>query len=508
MFTVEDVNSVLLTDRVNDFHSINTSLRGGLDYVLLDFVKVRKVNGGFSFTVDNSLWCGGFYLTDVSGEYIPLTSSDYSYSDGVLSVDTDETDVVLWLYCSSFFTTFSLQYLDCLLNSLMSVVNEVNVTTDDFTSLNGTAITDSDISVSGEVVTCRSNTFYKSIVELSDVAMISVDTATLIAGSPSQTITLNSSEDISGVTIQYGNTSEFVEFTESTGSFTADLSEHLTTDDFLFRAILNGIVFDLSVPVQILGINNESKLQQALSSKIRIIIFTNTHYTSSVPVFNIDYDLTILCNGNSIGGVYRIKDGVNCVFDNFYHTGHGIEFDIGENVDLTFRNCLFGTAYGKDYSILFANEDIDNTHSRILIDNCKFRACDAPVIIFDGELNIIDSNFEFPVIGSRTTVFEPSFIHMTGGKLTIHNTVFKTMNTNSSAISLSGYNLADILLSEDTVFNGVNATELSKGNPSLQQYGITSQMNVNYQNGDETVHLTDGFYVAVEDKKIKNIKED
>lgn len=90
----------------------------------------------------------------------------------------------------------------------------------------------------------------------------------------------------------------------------------------------------------------------------------------------------------------------------------------------------------------------------------------------------------------------------------MHNTVFKTMNMDGSAKSMGGYNLACILLGEDTTFNGVNATELSKGNPSLNQAGITSTMNVNYQNGGETVHLTDGFYIAVEDKKIKNIKED
>ena len=296
MFTVEDVNSVLLADKVNDFHSVNTSLRGGLDYVLLDFVKVRRTVNGFSFTVDNSLWSGGFYLTAVSGEDIPLTSSDYSYSDGVLSVTVDETDVVLVLYCSSFYTVFSLQYLDCRLDSLMSVVNEINLTVDDFTSLNGTAITDSDISVSDSVVTCRSNTFYKGIVELDDVATIIVDTDSLIAGSPSQTVTLLSSEDISGVTVKYDNVSEFVEFTDNTGSFQVDLSEHLTTDDFVFKALFKGIVFNLSAPVSILTVNSSSALKQALSLKIGIIE-VNHYIESDDNVYEIDYDLTLICNG-------------------------------------------------------------------------------------------------------------------------------------------------------------------------------------------------------------------
>ena len=515
MFTVEDVNSVLLNDKVNDFHSINTSLRGGLDYVLLDFVKVRKTNSGFDFTVENSLWSGGFYLTDVSGEYIPLTSSDYSYSNGVLSVDIDETDVVLVLYCSSFFTTFSLQYLDCLLNSLMSVVNEVNVTTDDFTSLNGTAILDSDISVSGEVVTCRSNTFYKGIVELNDVAMINASTDTLIAGSPSQTITLTSSEDIAGVTVQYGNVSEFVEFTNGTGSFTADLSEHLTTDDFLFRAILNGIVFDLNIPVTILTVSNSTELQQALTSKIKIINVSGEQ-TYGNPTFEIDYDVTIRCTSGGtrgIGGTYKIKDGVTFTLNNYLKTlTTYVVFDVGENTNITFTNCSFNHNYG-ELSIIFSNEDLENTNSKILLDNCRFYQCDAPVIFFDGELEIRNSTFQYPIISSRTPIFEPCFIHLTGGKLTMYNTEFITgtynvIPPNLRPIDLEGYNLACILLGEDTTFNGINATALSKGNPSLTQYGITSQMNVNYQNGDETVHLTDGFYVAVEDKKIKNIKED
>ena len=284
MFTVEDVNSVLLNDKVNDFHSIDTSLRAGLDYVLLDFVKVRKSVSGFSFDVDNSLWTGGFYLTDTAGEYISLTSSDYTYSDGVLSVATQESDVVLVLYCSSFYSVFSLQYLNCRLDSLMSVVNEINVTAEDFISLNGTAITDSDISVTGEVVTCRSNTFYKGIVELDDVAMINASTDTLIAGSPSQTITLTASEDIAGVTVKYGNVSEYVEFDESTGSFNADLSEHLTTDDFIFKVVLSGIVFELSVPVSIIEVTSHNSLKQAIDSKIRIIRIIKSFEVVAVPV--------------------------------------------------------------------------------------------------------------------------------------------------------------------------------------------------------------------------------
>ena len=511
MFTVEDVNSVLLCDRVNDFHSVNTSLRGGLDYVLLDFVKVRRTVNGFSFTVDNSLWSGGFYLTTVSGEYIPLTSSDYSYSDGVLSVTVDETDVVLVLYCSSFYTVFSLQYLDCRLDSLMSVVNEINLTVDDFTSLNGTAITDSDISVSDSVVTCRSNTFYKGIVELDDVATIIVDTDSLIAGSPSQTVTLLSSEDISGVTVKYDNVSEFVEFTDNTGSFQVDLSEHLTTDDFVFKALFKGIVFNLSAPVSILTVNSSSALKQALSLKIGIIE-VNHYIESDDNVYEIDYDLTLICNGQEISDKFKIKEGVTFVVDEIYRGVDPLEFEVGENTNVTFKNCTFLEPYPPiGRSIIFANEDLTNTNSKILIDNCTFVKCEFPVIFFDGELEIKDSIFQLPLLTEDTNVFEPCFIHMTAGELTIHNTLFQTMNTvppNPRPINLGGYNLACILFGEDTTFNGVNATEISKGAPSLTQYGITSEMNVYYDNGGETVHLTDGFYVAVEDKKIKNIKED
>lgn len=494
MFTVEDVNSVLLTDNVNDFHSVNTSLRAGLDYVLLDFVKVRKTVNGFSFTVENSLWSGGFYLTTTTGEYISLSSEDYSYSEGVLSVVTDETDVVLVLYCSSFYTVFSLQYLDCRLDNLFSVVNEINLTVDDFTSLNGTAITDSDISVSDSVVTCRSNAFYKGIVELSDVAMISVDTDTLIAGSPSQTIELVSSEDISGVTVKYDNVSEFVEFTDNTGSFQVDLSEHLTTDDFKFKVVLNGIVFNLSAPVSILNINSVASFNQAITSKIRIINLSRSIVGDNS--CEIDYDLTITGENVGLSGVFEIKEGVNLLIDSV----RDFNLDVGENTNITLKN--------SQPASIFANEDLDNTNSKILMDNCIVSWGIAPIILFDGELEIINSTFQYPAITSGTSILEPCFIHLTAGEITIHDTQFKTMNQNGSAKNLSGYNLASLLLSEDTIFNGVNATEVSKGNPSLTQYGITSQMNVNYQNGDETVHLTDGFYVAVEDKKIKNIKED
>lgn len=509
MFTVEDVNSVLLVDRCNGYHCIDTSLRGSLDYVLLDFVKVKKTGTGFSFSVDNSLWCGGFYLTTTAGEYISLSSGDYSYSGGLLSVTTNETDVVLVLYCSSFYDLFSVQYLNCRLESLSSVVDLVSVTVDDFSSLDGTPISSGDISVSDSVVTCRNNSFYKDIVVLPELPVITVGSDGLVAGSPVQTVELVSSEDINGVTVEYGNVKEYVEFTESEGSFNVDLREHLTATPFNFRVLFKGIVFELSVPVSIIEVTSPNSLKQAIDSKIRIIrMIRDFQAGDSVLVYEIDYDLTLLSNNYRCFGVFKIKEGVTFVADNLTFKDRDYNFDIGENTNVTFKNCQFRTGRSNE-TIIFANEDLEDTNSKILIDSCRFYDCDAPAILFDGELEIRDSLFLIPRIPENTSIMEPCFIHMTAGKLTIHNTRFDTAtDTIERVISLEGYNLATILLGEDTTLNGTPALEVTKGNPSLQQYGITSTMNVNYQNGGETVHLTDGFYIAVEDKKIKNIKED
>ena len=511
MFTVEDVNSVLLNERVNGYYELDTGLISTASYSFCtyDFIKVSKSGNNWSFTVDSELWTGGFYIKKSNGDYVSLSSNDYSYSNGVLSISTSLSKFVLVLYLSSFYSSFSLQYLNCRLDSLYSVIDTVSVGTDDFTSLNGSAISSGDISVSDTVVTCRSNTFYKDIVELNDIPLISVaNESSLIAGSPTQTVLLSSSEDITGVTVQYGNVTKYVEFEDDTGSFDVDLSEHLTTTPFVFKCTVNGIVFNLTVPVEIIGVNNVSKLQQALASKIGIIRFTaESSSLAPLPVFDIDYDTRILCDNYYINGIYQISDGVNFVLENYYQDGDTLQFDIGENVNVTFTNCSFGNI-NRTYLIL-ANEDIENTNSKILIDNCILEGGRAPLILFDGELNIRDSTFGYTLISSgNTSIFEPYFIHMTGGELTITNTEFKTMLINGNAQSLSGYNLASILLSEDTSFNGVPATELDRGHPSLNKYGITSEVNVNYANGDETLQLTDGFYIAVEDKKIKNIEEE
>ena len=506
MFTVEDVNSVLLSDRCNGYHCIDTSLRGSLDYVLLDFVKVKKTLNGFEFSVDNSLWCGGFYLTTTAGEYISLGSGDYSYSGGLLSVTTNETDVVLVLYCSSFYDLFSVQYLNCRLESLSSVVDLVSVTVDDFSSLDGVPVSSGDISVSGSVVTCRNNTFYKDIVELPELPVITVGSDGLVAGSPVQTVELVSSEDINGVTVEYGNVKEYVEFSEGSGSFRVDLREHLTATPFNFRVLFKGIVFELSVPVSILEVNSSDSFTRALASKIGIIKLTDSIGEAYYPVYEIDYNLTLLGGNNYIADCYmKIKEGTTVVF-NYIDLRGEMEFDVGENTDVTFKDCYFYTE-SITSSIIFSNEDLEDTNSKILIDNCTFDNFDPPVIFFDGELEIINSTFLNPSFNERISIMEPCFIHMAAGKLTIHNTEFRE-HYNGNALRLKGYQLANILLGEDTTFNGTPALEVTKGNPSLQQYGITSTMNVNYQNGGETVHLTDGFYIAVEDKKIKNIKED
>ena len=522
MFTVEDVNSVVLEDKVNGYHVVDTSLRGSRGVVVVDFVKVRKVSGGFSFEVVSSLWTGGFYLTKLNGDYISLSSNDYSFTGGVLSVTTGESDVVLVLYLSSFYSSFNLQYLNCRLESLCSVVDAVSVGTDDFSSLNGTVISSGDISVSGGVVTCRSNTFYKGIRELMDIPKIEIETAAyptdLFAGGKHQMITLYhliEGEDSLDILVTYKQEEYPLHFDEEHElvSFYVDLRDHLTNTPITLKVTGDEWEYYLKVPVRYYGTDPTDSISTALAQEIPIISPQLEWGITSLTT--IDYNVTfkdgyLLFGGN---GRFLVKPDCKITIDNmslmFDSDCNYPFFILDENTETNIQNTRFGDVTGYNPNIhngfIMANEDITNLNSTLNITGCTFRRCEAPNIVFDGTLNITDTTFTCTT-GGNGNVMEPAFIHLVNGEANIEDTSFAYYG--GEGVVVEGYNICNLLLGEDTRFNKIPSEEVSKNKPSLNQYGITSEINTDYQNGEDTIHLTDGFYVAVEDKKIKNIKED
>ena len=109
MLTVEDANSVLehFGKAVLDYYTLDTRLLTDSDWFAYDFITVSKSSGSFSFSINNGLWTGGYYITtninnptvtgDENGltvtgnglEYVLLVlelSSDFSFNGTVFEL--------------------------------------------------------------------------------------------------------------------------------------------------------------------------------------------------------------------------------------------------------------------------------------------------------------------------------------------------------------------------------------------------------------------------------------
>ena len=112
MLTVEDANSILehFGKAVLDYYSLDTRLLSGGDLFAYDFITIVQGDDLLSFTIDNRLWTGGYYINDCNISNYTVTS------DGNTLIVSGQglSYVVLTLELSSDFlfdgTTFELEY--------------------------------------------------------------------------------------------------------------------------------------------------------------------------------------------------------------------------------------------------------------------------------------------------------------------------------------------------------------------------------------------------------------
>jgi len=111
MLTVEDANSVLehFGKAVLDYYTLDTRLLTDSDWFAYDFITVSKSSGSFSFSINNGLWTGGYYITTNINN--PTVTGD---ENGLTVTGTGLEYVLLVLELSSDFsfngTVFELPY--------------------------------------------------------------------------------------------------------------------------------------------------------------------------------------------------------------------------------------------------------------------------------------------------------------------------------------------------------------------------------------------------------------
>ena len=107
--TVEDINSVFKQyEDINEMYVLDTSdIENGAYYY--DFITVVKTANNIDFIIDNVLWTGGYYFTDLEDNYISQDAT-YNSDDNILSLNTS-IDVKLHIYLCGFALEFNVHRL-------------------------------------------------------------------------------------------------------------------------------------------------------------------------------------------------------------------------------------------------------------------------------------------------------------------------------------------------------------------------------------------------------------
>ena len=126
--TIEDANTGNL-NIINEFYCLDLSLLSDTSQnnKLYDFVHVKKSTIGnyniYEFKIENSLWTGGFYVTDANDEYYERYNS--RYEDGVLTIHCEkDVNIKLYLYLCSFCPEFNITCLTWVPESLDFLISD------------------------------------------------------------------------------------------------------------------------------------------------------------------------------------------------------------------------------------------------------------------------------------------------------------------------------------------------------------------------------------------------
>jgi len=142
--TVEDINSILLNyDKANTLYTFDSSLITSNGTYTYDFLEVTKNGTTWTIKVQNTLWTGGYYVTNTNGE---VQSTTGTYSNNTLTITLNSGDKIIF-YLSSYkgddFQCETMEYLTNLTDISSDYDDDGITVTYDITETDGTPIADS-----------------------------------------------------------------------------------------------------------------------------------------------------------------------------------------------------------------------------------------------------------------------------------------------------------------------------------------------------------------------------
>lgn len=469
--TVEDINSTLFKyGSVNTLHSIDTSKMGINEYgnVMYDFCicshSISGNNHTFAFEVKNDLWCGGYYFTDIDGEYI---DSNATINDKTISFTTTKEAVILHLYLTNLFTTFKFDRLKWISEDLHNrkVFNQSNNEKFTVTMLNGTTaegivlfecngmqntkqIINGKLeypSFEGIVKVSHYGSYYYKSNSVKKVIPILITENVIASKVNTVQLTIPAGFNLENGTVYYNGNEIPVNLDDNT--FELDLSEKLNRNSIRCSLKVDetdtimGYTYDFIIPCDFLQVDNASDLVAELSdvNGCRVIeIIDDISFNSNILV---NHDVKIIgndCSFNLNGHSIDISEGISLKAEH-------LRFSVGNpaiiqriNSSFTAEHCIFTNCTASNYnnlgSVILCDIDLDSlsvsddfyttiNHSQF-IDN---HSC----ILNGGELTVDDCTFR----NNDLTYVDKNnvaFLYQVDGEALISNSVFDIDYTDES----------------------------------------------------------------------------
>lgn len=521
--TVEDVNSVLLEyDKVNKVDVVDCSdihLNG--EY-LLDYVKVSKMGSTWSFEVINSLWTGGYFVTDGDG-----TVQSCTVSGGVISVSMNSAPL-LHLYLSSYRDSDDFGVVK--LSSLVSF-DDVEVDWGEneiaflITDLSGSPLPNQSCTVSGDgwsvsetsdengvvsfveasleaseviTVTVGSDVFYLFADMVQGLASVSI-TGDVFVGKVNRLTVNRGNPYLEKCTITVGKTKYSIDWDSETGNILElevdDLSPITLTVDIPPTRKIQANTETITLNPVYKKVTNRTELKTELEDPngARYIIVRFSSASNDQYQISINHPVTLDFNWNS----GRTSTSENLYIVNENTTIKNMNMPINnkrlflqeKNTALTFEDCSF-IGNSREHSIgqiVYCDSDYDSLQTDDdFVTNfvrCTFTNLNDG-IYHEGELNFKDCNIS---MDSATSFENKSFITQIKGDCSMENTSFNMSLDNMSDYSV-GENICLLTLGMGATFNGQSYDDLKSDN-SLNMHGNTFRTTINRIKYDDEIDV-------------------
>lgn len=476
--TIEDVNTNNL-GVINEFYTLDTSLLGDTDYSnkVYDFNKVTKTTNQddsttFVFEIRNSLWTGGFYVTDPTGDYIDV-SELYSYdsTNHKLTITTNETDIFLKLYLCSFYipSNFKIEQLSWIQKNMEDIEND-NLFKLNLISLNSNAINgcycfmmyfsngvwnsmwwgDGYLGNGGTITNYISGFYYlhdgnennriyiKTLIPKikSD---LNINVNSIYRGQLNK-VKLNINQhvlfpdDVNGYVVFEGNVIPIYKYDDNY-YFDLNLREY-NYNHVELKVLLNenesnvGGEYSFSFNVDYEMVTTESELLSLISEGGIVNIVSDLTLTDSII---INHDTRIIGNDCSIdlnGHGFILSDGVKCKLENVLFDNGDTAIIQGKNTKLelenvTFNNCV-SSMYNNQGACILCDIDINSLDMvddyYTVLKNCSFLN-NHNCIVHGGELTVtgceyINTDMEY---SDKNNV---AFLYQVDGNATLRGNSF------------------------------------------------------------------------------------